>query len=74
MMLFAEILKTAQTPVGWTVFRCWSVDMNQYITVMFDQQTGSLYGTHIIVRIDTADITVFTFDGNDGNMIGGQLF
>ena len=46
-------------------------DCTMYITFITDQQSGSLKRTHIVVSGNTADIFRFTFNGNDGNLIGG---
>ena len=50
------------------------VEMKQDITVVFAQQTGGLDASHVIVRIDTAGKQVFPLNGDNGDVVGGQLF
>ena len=70
----ADILKAFNTSVGRN-FR-WSgcIDVYEHITAVLGQKAGGLHTAHVIVRIDTAHILVFPFNGDNGNVKISQFF
>ena len=50
------------------------VNVNQKITAAFNQQTGSLNPSHIVVCVNAADILILPFNCYDWNIIGCKFF
>lgn len=47
--------------------------MDKYFTFVAYEERGGLYGAHVVIRIDTTDMLIFTLDRNDWNMVCGEL-
>ena len=73
-MFDAGIFKTTDTIVSGNLLRNRNIDVNEDFTLIPNQESGCLYGSHIIVSVDAADMFCFPLDSNDRNMIGGQFF
>ena len=64
----AEIHKSLNSSIGWNILCSGRIDMDQYVAVMSGQKTGGLDGPHIIIGIDTGDVLIFPFNGDNGNL------
>ena len=69
----AEIHKSLNSSIGWNILCSRRIDMDQYVAVMSGQKTGGLDGPHIIIGIDTGDVLIFPFNGDNGNLKICQL-
>ena len=74
MMFFTSFLKSADTVISRGRFLHIDIYMNQCVTVIPDQQGSGLKCSHIVIRIDAADMFCFTFNSDDRNLIGSELF
>ena len=72
--LLTGITKALDTAVGRNGRRNIGIYVDQDVTVVFYKETGSLYGSHIVVSIDAADMFCFTLNSDDRNLIGSELF
>ena len=70
----AGVLKSLNTSICGNVLLDRGIDVHEYITAIFEKQAGRLHGSHIIIRIYAVDISILALDGNNGDLIGGQLF
>ena len=73
-MFFTSFLKSSDTVISRGRFLHIDIYMNQYVTVIPDQQGSGLKCSHIVIRIDAADMFCFTFNSDDRNLIGSELF
>ena len=73
-MFFTSFLKSSDTVISRDRFFHIDIYMNQYVTFIPDQQGSSLKCSHIVISIDAADMFCFTFNCDDRNLIGSELF
>ena len=71
--LLTGITKALDTAVGRNGRRNIGIYVDQDVTVVFYKETGSLYGSHIVVSIDTVYIFILPFNGDDRNVIRSQF-
>ena len=72
-MFLTSIFKSSDTVIGRHVFRYRNIYMNQYITLIANQQIGCLYSSHIVVCVYATDMLSFPFNCDDWNVIGSKL-